>query len=70
MTGLNQKSLNRIEDAQWLLAAGEHPTRVARRVGTSVAALTRLLQRAGQSHPAMTTEYQRSLRHARREVAS
>lgn len=63
MTGLTQKSLNRIEDAQWLLAAGEHPAHVARRVGVSVTGLDHLLRRAG----IRSADVMREVAHVRRQ---
>lgn len=61
---LTVRSRRRLEDALWLIEMGEHPTRAARRAGTTVQSLYNLCRRAGiPTPPALLVE----LSHIRRQ---
>ncbi len=47
----------RIENAEWLLdVVGEHPARVAERIGMSVDAMSRMFHRAGKGRQDIENE--------------
>lgn len=48
MTAPSQRVLDYLEDVEYLLNVGEHPSRIAKRVGTSTAAIIKAARRAGR----------------------
>ncbi len=58
-----------VEDACWLLDAGEHPVHVAARLGVSLAALDHALRRAGRGRPAVSGEASAARRASTYEAA-
>ena len=57
--GTRRRGAELVEDALWLLEAGEHPSHVAQRLGVSIAALEAALRRAG--HPRADVQAERRL---------
>ena len=49
-----------IEDIEWMVSTGEHPTRIARRVGRTVGAIEKMLRRAGRTD--LTPPFQAEMR--------
>lgn len=66
--GRRRRNDELVEDALWLLDAGEHPSHVAQRLGVNISALEVALRRAGHPRPDVTAEAtrQRGLRDRRR----
>ena len=65
--GRRRRSAELVEDALWLLEAGEHPSHVAQRLGVTAWTLEKALRRHGHPRPDVTAEAtrQRGLRDRR-----